>query len=198
MDALAVSFGIRHKHARVLTPSMFIAHEPQIPSRHDLRNVNVGSISFLILICSQRAVDANFAIRDRPAQLTKASSIIGPHCDRSTSYVCSFGFSVGVSGFCRVELGQMRQSRWSDSDQSSKRDMYSGEGERAIVVSNVLYSCSVAAHPSVDLELLHLRRLAGSWCLCIGRLGEEGGGSGRKRSEGLSRGAGDGSEGCWA
>lgn len=41
---------IRHRQARVLTPSMFMAHEPQIPSRHDRRKVSVGSTSFLILM----------------------------------------------------------------------------------------------------------------------------------------------------
>ena len=46
------------KHANVFVPSMFIAQEPQIPSRHDLRNVRPGSCSFFILI--------------------NASSIIGP------------------------------------------------------------------------------------------------------------------------
>lgn len=41
---------IRHKQARVLTPSMFIAHDPQMPSRQDRLKVSVGSTSFLILI----------------------------------------------------------------------------------------------------------------------------------------------------
>ena len=53
------TLGNYHKQARVLPPSMFMAQEPHIPSRHDLLNVSVGSISFLILI--------------------SASSIIGPH-----------------------------------------------------------------------------------------------------------------------
>ena len=37
-------------HASVLTPLIFIEHEPQIPSRHDLLKVNVLSITFLIRI----------------------------------------------------------------------------------------------------------------------------------------------------
>ena len=41
------------------------AQDPQIPSRHDRRNVSVGSISFLILI--------------------SASRTIGPQLSRSTS-----------------------------------------------------------------------------------------------------------------
>ena len=53
-------------HARVLTPPMFMAQEPQIPSRQDLLKVRVGSISFLILM--------------------RASSTIGPQAFRSTSY----------------------------------------------------------------------------------------------------------------
>lgn len=39
-----------HKHARVLTPSMFMAQLPQIPSLQLRLNVSVGSTSFLILI----------------------------------------------------------------------------------------------------------------------------------------------------
>jgi hypothetical protein len=34
--------------ASVLVPSMFIAQEPQMPSRQDRRSVSVGSILFLI------------------------------------------------------------------------------------------------------------------------------------------------------
>ena len=54
MTSFAPSLGIRHKHANVLTPSMFMAHEPQIPSLHDRRKVRVGSTSFLILIIASR------------------------------------------------------------------------------------------------------------------------------------------------
>ena len=45
-------------------PSMFIAQDPQMPSRQERRKVSVGSISFLILI--------------------RASRIIGPQVSRST------------------------------------------------------------------------------------------------------------------
>jgi hypothetical protein len=48
----------RHKHANVLTPSIFMAQLPQIPSLQLRRNVRVGSTSFLIRI--------------------RASNIIGP------------------------------------------------------------------------------------------------------------------------
>ena len=39
-----------HRQAKVLTPSIFMAQLPQMPSRQLLRKVNVGSTSFLILI----------------------------------------------------------------------------------------------------------------------------------------------------
>ena len=42
--------------ASVLIPSMFIAHDPQIPSRQERRKVSVGSISFLILISASRTI----------------------------------------------------------------------------------------------------------------------------------------------
>ena len=42
--------------ARELQPPMFMAHEPQIPSRHDLLNVKVGSISLLILINASKTI----------------------------------------------------------------------------------------------------------------------------------------------
>ena len=51
--------------ARVLRPSMFIEHEPQMPSRHERRNDRVGSISFLMWI--------------------RASSSIGPWSSAETS-----------------------------------------------------------------------------------------------------------------
>ena len=66
------------RQASVFTPSIFMAQLPQIPSRQLLRNVNVGSTSFLILI--------------------KASNIIGPVLLRSSVYDCIFGFSCGLSG----------------------------------------------------------------------------------------------------
>ena len=65
--------------ARVLTPPIFIAQDPQIPSRQDLLKVSVGSISFLILI--------------------RASKTIGPQVFKSTSYSCILGLSPGLSGF---------------------------------------------------------------------------------------------------
>ena len=43
-------------HAKVLTPPMFIAQDPQMPSLHDLLKVNVGSISFLILIKASNTI----------------------------------------------------------------------------------------------------------------------------------------------
>ena len=51
--------------ANQFVPSMFIEHEPQMPSRQERRKVSVESISFLILI--------------------SASRTIGPQASRSTS-----------------------------------------------------------------------------------------------------------------
>jgi hypothetical protein len=61
-DGRRVEEGV-HRQARVLTPSIFMAQLPQIPSRQLRRNVKVGSTSFLIRI--------------------KASSIMGPVLFRS-------------------------------------------------------------------------------------------------------------------
>ena len=72
------NMGDVHKQAKVLTPSIFIAQLPQMPSRQLLLNVSVGSISFLILI--------------------SASNIMGPVLVRSKVYDCIFGFSEGLSG----------------------------------------------------------------------------------------------------
>ena len=51
--------------ARVLRPPMFMAQEPQTPSRHDRRNVSVLSMVFLMWIST--------------------SSTIGPQASTSTS-----------------------------------------------------------------------------------------------------------------
>ena len=53
------------RHASVFVPSMFIEHEPQMPSRQERRKVSVGSTSFLILI--------------------NASNTMGPHLSKSIS-----------------------------------------------------------------------------------------------------------------
>ena len=44
--------------ASVLVPSMFMAQEPQTPSRQERRNVSVGSILFLIQISASRTIGA--------------------------------------------------------------------------------------------------------------------------------------------
>ena len=59
-------------HAKVFTPSMFIAHDPQTPCAHDLLNVSDGSISFFIL--------------------NKISKTFGPQLSMSTSNVSTLGF----------------------------------------------------------------------------------------------------------
>ena len=58
--------------ARPLTPSIFIAQDPQTPCAHDLLKVKEGSISFLIL--------------------NKISKTFGPHVSMSTSKVSTLGF----------------------------------------------------------------------------------------------------------
>ena len=45
-----------HKQARVLVPLMFMAQEPQIPSRHERRKVRVGSSSFLMRMRASRTM----------------------------------------------------------------------------------------------------------------------------------------------
>ena len=72
---------ILQRQASVLLPLMFIAHEPQMPSRQERRNVSVGSSSFLILM--------------------SASSTIGPHSFILIEYSCMCGFEFGSSGFQR-------------------------------------------------------------------------------------------------
>ena len=44
--------------ASVLVPSMFMAQEPQTPSRQERRKVSVGSILFLIQISASRTIGA--------------------------------------------------------------------------------------------------------------------------------------------
>ena len=73
-------FGQPLVQASQLVPSIFIAQEPQIPSRHERRKVSVGTISFLILI--------------------NASNTIGPQASRSIRNVSSRGFRPS-SGFQR-------------------------------------------------------------------------------------------------
>ena len=60
--------------ASVLRPPMFIAHEPQTPSRQERRNARVESMVFLMWIST--------------------SSTIGPQSSTFTSYSSQRGFSV--------------------------------------------------------------------------------------------------------
>ena len=48
--------------ASVLTPSMFIAHEPHTPSRHERRKVSVGSTLFLIQISASRTIGGQSSV----------------------------------------------------------------------------------------------------------------------------------------
>lgn len=90
---------IRLMQANVLMPPMFIEHEPQMPSRHERRNVSVGSISFLIF--------------------SNASSTIGAHSFRLTWYFCMYGFSVGLSGFQRYTSNVFMRGFFSGAAVSS-------------------------------------------------------------------------------
>ena len=63
----SLSLGMKVRHARPFCPFMFMAQEPQMPSRQERRKVRVGSCSFLIFIST--------------------SSIMGPHSLRFTAYV---------------------------------------------------------------------------------------------------------------
>ena len=57
--------------ASQLVPSMFIAHEPQIPSRQARRNVSVGSIFRLPTFRHPLARAHSILIRrDKPLQMT--------------------------------------------------------------------------------------------------------------------------------
>ena len=47
---------ILHKQANVFVPLMFIAQEPQMPSRHERLNVRLGSCSFFILIKASKTI----------------------------------------------------------------------------------------------------------------------------------------------
>ena len=60
-------------HARRLTPLMFMAHEPQMPSRQERRKVSEESVAALIWI--------------------RASSTMGPQLLVSSSKVSRRGFS---------------------------------------------------------------------------------------------------------
>ena len=71
-------------HARVLTPPMFMAQDPQIPSRQDRRKVRVGSCSFLIL--------------------TKASNTIGPTAFKSRVYSCKVKSNVTLNARYKVGI----------------------------------------------------------------------------------------------
>mmetsp|Transcript_3554 Transcript_3554/g.8557 ORF Transcript_3554/g.8557 Transcript_3554/m.8557 type:complete len:233 (+) Transcript_3554:591-1289(+) len=69
---------------------MFMAQDPQIPSRQLLRKVREGSCSFLIL--------------------RRASRTIGPQSLRSTGYVLRYGFWFSCSGSHRYTLKYLMRS----------------------------------------------------------------------------------------
>jgi hypothetical protein len=61
----SLSLGMKVRQARPFWPFMFMAQEPQMPSRQERRKVRVGSCSFLIFMST--------------------SSIMGPHSLRFTA-----------------------------------------------------------------------------------------------------------------
>ena len=63
--------------ANVLTPPMFIAQEPQIPSRQERLNVRVGSNSFLIFIRASRTIGPQ--LKKKKAQSIKYKCKIQNH-----------------------------------------------------------------------------------------------------------------------
>lgn len=113
-----------HRQAKVLVPPIFIEHDPQIPSRHDLLKVKVGSCSFFIFIRASRIIGPQLKWNKigQMQQMTVtvwttiqlntydhcASSIkitdqlnihtIVTHSFRSTSYFCILGLAPGCSG----------------------------------------------------------------------------------------------------
>ena len=56
MCVLVSALLMGQRHANVFVPSMFMEHEPQIPSRHERRKVREGSIVSLILMRASRTM----------------------------------------------------------------------------------------------------------------------------------------------
>ena len=56
LDRRPCTSSIGFRQASVLVPSMFMAQEPQMPSRQERRKVSVVSISFLILMIASRTI----------------------------------------------------------------------------------------------------------------------------------------------
>ena len=65
------------RQARSLVPSMFIEHDPQMPSRHDRRKVSVGSISFLILISASSTIGPQVASLDPIGVHARVLPVVG-------------------------------------------------------------------------------------------------------------------------
>ena len=67
-------------------PSMFMAHDPQIPSLQDLLKVRVGSTSFLILISASRTFGGGVGVERLFGDGGKPELTIGPHWFKSIVY----------------------------------------------------------------------------------------------------------------
>jgi hypothetical protein len=63
--------------ASVLIPSMFIAQDPQIPSRQERRKVSVGSISFLILISASRTIGPQVSMSTEVGVDARVFAVVG-------------------------------------------------------------------------------------------------------------------------
>merc|ERR1712057_26594 len=99
VDASLASLSTRVKHAKPFVPSMFMAQDPQMPSRQDLLKLSVESCSSLIL--------------------SRTSSIIGPQSFRSTVYVCILGFFPS-SGSHLYILKSLGSSSWTSSGMAAE------------------------------------------------------------------------------
>ena len=62
--------------ASVLPPAIFMAQEPQTPSRQERRKVSVGSISFLILMSASSTIGPQVEI-DRVGIDARVAAIVG-------------------------------------------------------------------------------------------------------------------------
>ncbi len=73
-----------HRQASVFPALMFMAQEPQIPSRQERRNVSVGSISFLILMRASSTIGPHLQNKNHSAMLSRAEPVT---CERVSSQI---------------------------------------------------------------------------------------------------------------
>lgn len=85
--------------ASVLTPPMFMAQEPQIPSRQERLNVNVESSWFLILIKASKTIGPQLWEWRWLYLIWHHQNIFNTYEFKSILYSCIFGLISGVPGF---------------------------------------------------------------------------------------------------